>query len=104
MGTRLKEHQKDVAIKEQKSVVAKHSVYNKHEFDFNNIKILDTEKNWQSRCFSEMLHIHYNSNTINKIQDTHFLKNTYKNFLNNLKKVFWILIISTYIVVNIILQ
>ena len=42
--------------------------------------------NYFKRIFSEMMNIHYQSNTLNRMEDTHFLKNAYKKTIDTIKK------------------
>jgi len=44
-----------------------------HTFDWKNIKILDTESNYNKRLISEMLHIKEQVNGIYSQKDTDFL-------------------------------
>jgi len=55
-----------------------------HTFDWNNIKILDTESNYIKRLISEMLHIKEQVNEINSQKGTEFLDKSYYCLLNNL--------------------
>jgi len=53
-------------------------------FDRNNVKILDTESNYNKRLVSEMLHINEQKRGINSQKDTEFLNEFYFCLLNNL--------------------
>jgi len=53
-------------------------------FDWNNVKILDTESNYNKRLVSEMLHIKEQKRGINSQKDTEFLNESYFHLLNNL--------------------
>ena len=64
----------------KKSVVSQH-IGMGHNFDWDNIKILDIEPIHKKRLISEMLHITCNDNTINKKKDTYSLSRLYKTFL-----------------------
>jgi len=55
-------------------------------FDWNNVKILDTESNYNKRLVSEMLHIKEQKRVINSQKDTEFLNEFYFCLLNNLSK------------------
>ena len=78
---RISEHQK---CKNKLLTVPLHIVENSsHKFDWNNVKILDREKNYNKRLISEMLHINMYKHTLNKKEDTQSLSHTY-NKLNNL--------------------
>ena len=54
-----------------------------HKFNWNNITILDNEPIYYKRIISEMLHIKWTDNTINKQEDTHSLSSIYNNFLKS---------------------
>ena len=83
---RVQEHKRDVNNKKKTSALANHVINTSHTIDIKNIKVIDQEKNYRKRIFSEMLHIHNNSNTMNKMEDTKNLKMVYKNTLNLLKQ------------------
>ena len=58
---------------------------NKHEFDFEKTKILDTEKLYNKRLTSEMIYIYNNKNSINKKTDIKFLSSIYKPIIKTFK-------------------
>jgi len=60
-----------------------------HFFDWENVKILDTESNYYKRSVSEMLHIKEQSNVcgFNAQKDTELLDNAYSDVLNMLSGV-----------------
>jgi len=58
-----------------------------HSFDWNNVKILDTEANYFKRFVSEMLHIREQRNGINTQKDTELLNNSYQYVLDMLSKI-----------------
>jgi len=45
------------SIRSKHSVLSEHMLNHDHTFDWKNIKILDTESNYNKRLISEMLHI-----------------------------------------------
>ena len=57
-----------------------------HTIDFEKTNIVDVEKNFYKRSFSEMLNIYFNDNTLNCMQDLIFLKNSYKKTINLIKQ------------------
>jgi len=57
-----------------------------HSFDWNNVKILDTEANYCKRFVSKMLHIKEQSNGLNAQKDTELLDNSYFEVLDILSK------------------
>jgi len=66
------------------SVITEHILKLNHKFDWENVKILDTELNYNKRLISEMLHIKEQTNGINSQKDTEFLDESYYCLLNNL--------------------
>ena len=46
------------------------------------MSIIDTEKNYKKRCFSEMLNIYIYNNHPNKVRDTQYLKQIYKHTID----------------------
>lgn len=86
LKTRINEHKKDVKNKSDRSALVQHiRLNNSHNFNFENVKILDIEKNYSKRLISEMLHIHDNPTNINRILDTQNLKTCYKKFIKTTK-------------------
>ena len=61
-----------VNIKGPKSVVSLY-MNNEYKFDWENVSILEREKNYRKRIISEMLHFNSCKNKINKKEDTQFL-------------------------------
>lgn len=83
LKNRSSQHRNCVKNRDSKSALANHVIDTGHTIDFNNIKILDIEPHKKIREFSEMLHIHTHKNTLNRTEDTQFLKNIYKSFTDN---------------------
>lgn len=90
LNTRIKRHQNDCkpyknrskGEKEAKTALAKHNKYLKHKFDFDNPKVLHSEKHYYKRLFLEALYITKHSNTvINDKQDMKGLSNFYAETL-----------------------
>jgi len=78
MRTKIKEHQNNIKLDKSKhSVITEHILDFNHNFDWDNIKILDTESNYNKRLISEMLHIKEKKNGINSHKDTEFLNESY---------------------------
>jgi len=48
-------------------------VNHKHTFDWNNVRIMDSESNYNKRLVSKMLHIKEQRNGINLQKDTELL-------------------------------
>jgi len=66
------------------SVITDHRLQHNHEFDWNNVVILDSECNYKKRLMSEMIYIKRQKNGLNLHTDTEFLDKTYMPFLNNI--------------------
>jgi len=66
------------------SVISEHILKYNHMFDWNNVKILDIESNYNRRLVSEMLHIREQKRGINSQKDTEFLNESYFCLLDNL--------------------
>ncbi|XP_043479904.1 uncharacterized protein LOC122509736 [Leptopilina heterotoma] len=71
--TRINEHKKV----NDNSVVYRHRTNFNHDFDWENTKILDNEKNFTKRRISEMIHIKTNRSTINRKEDIFTLNKTF---------------------------
>jgi len=85
LKTRIKEHcnnRKLDCIKH--SVITEHMLKYSHEFDWSNVKILDTESNYNKRLVSEMLHIKEQVKGINSQKDTEYLNDSYYELLYRL--------------------
>lgn len=78
LHTRIKEHQYHVTKGHtDNSVLARHQIEHNHNFNWNDIEILDIESNFHKRITSEMLHIKSHKNTLNLMTDTESLDNIY---------------------------
>lgn len=66
---------------ERKTALSEHHLEEHHQFDFENVTILDKEKHWLKRNISEMVHIKLN-NSVNNRTDTQNLGIVYDNILN----------------------
>jgi len=83
LRTRILEHQKDIKKKTgTHSVISHHRIEN-HNFNWEDITILDNEKNYNKRLISEMVHIIKQKN-LNKQCDTEFLSEAYFPLINTL--------------------
>ena len=54
-----------------------HRIKNNHDFDWKEVQILDSEKHYNKRLISEMIHIIKRKNGLNKQNDTEFLSEVY---------------------------
>jgi len=70
-------------MKQSCSIISEHILSCNHSFDWNQVKILDTELNYNKRLISEILHIKEQSNSINSQKDTEFLDDDYFSLLDN---------------------
>jgi len=85
LKTRTKEHFNNIRLDESRhSVITQHILNYNHSFNWQDIKILDTEPNYNKRLISEMLHIKEQANGINLKKDTEFLDQSYFNLLDTL--------------------
>ena len=75
------EHQK-----QKSSVIFQHCNSGKHNFDWKNFKILNSERNRTKRDISEMLQIKIQKQPINKQEDTQKLSCIYTNTLQKFKR------------------
>jgi len=58
LRTTIKEHESNVkADPSRHSMVTEHAKDFDHKFDWNNVKMLDTEHNYHKRLISEIIHI-----------------------------------------------
>jgi len=71
-------------IREHCNVISEHILNFKHNFNWDNVKILDREPNWHKRLISEMLHIKEQKNGINLQRDTELLNESYFGLLDDL--------------------
>jgi len=86
LKTRIKEHINN-SKSSKSSVITEYIWEYSHSFDWENIKILDTESNYYKRAVSKMLHIKEQSNGINAQKDTELLDNAYFDVLDMLSKI-----------------
>lgn len=83
LATRIKEHKYDINKKcGSPSVITEHRLKHNHDFDWDNIKILDEENSYYKRTVSEMLYIKRQKEGINKQNDTEALPESYLPILN----------------------
>ena len=76
-GVKLKDHQRLLPVPQR---IKDNPI---HNFDWDNTLILDRESNREKRRVSEMLHINFINNTINRQEDTQFL-NSHSKRLNRI--------------------
>ncbi|XP_024874683.1 uncharacterized protein LOC112456414 [Temnothorax curvispinosus] len=77
LGTRIKEHRNQLSRNPRDlSVVSQHRLEG-HEFDWDNVLIMDRERSYLRRSISEMFYIKRQNNGINLQEDTAGLSNNY---------------------------
>jgi len=85
LTTRIREHKNDINKKSGTlSVISSHRLQN-HEFDWDDVHILDSESSWYKRIISEMIHIKMQSYGLNKQSDTEILSDSYYPIIQHLK-------------------
>jgi len=82
--TRIKEHRSNLDNPSANLTVVSEHRLTGHEFDWNNVSILDNEPHYTKRLVSEMLHIKHQSNSINIKEDTDLLDSSYFPILKKL--------------------
>lgn len=68
-----------VLYNKQYTALSIHATENKHKFDFDNTKIIDTENNYNKRL--EMINIKQNHKSINFRTDVDNLSSIYSNLI-----------------------
>lgn len=80
----IKEHNKHINRNTtNKSVITEHRLNLNHDFKWEDAIILDTEKHYNKRLISEMIHIKRQVNSLNLQTDTECLPSVYDNIINN---------------------
>jgi len=70
LKTRIKEHSSNIKLNSSKhSVISEHILQFSHIFDWDNVKILDSEPNFYKKSVSEIIHIKEQKNGINSQTD-----------------------------------
>lgn len=82
LSSRVKNHQYDVKNKKTSTALANHVVEQNCAFNFEEIKIIDTEENLGKRLLLEMMHINGNKDCVNIRTDVDNLSVIYKSLLN----------------------
>jgi len=67
----------------QQSVITDHRLLNKHDFDWDNVQILDEETNYNKRLISEMIFIKKQKFGLNAQTDTELLDPIYNDILSS---------------------
>lgn len=84
LKTRITEHRNHINRNStQKSVITDHRIDYAHDFKWDCIKILDTERSYHKRLISETLHIKNQSHGLNLQSDTENLDRAYLPLVDN---------------------
>ncbi|KYN09399.1 hypothetical protein ALC57_18504 [Trachymyrmex cornetzi] len=82
LKTRINEHRNHINWNTtQRSVITEHRISHQHEFDWENIKILDKERVLNKRLISEMIHIKQQRQNLNLQNDMYTLNPLYSELL-----------------------
>lgn len=84
LGTRIAEHKNDIKKSSAHSVISEHRLNCHHDFDWENVEILDEEGCYKRGLISEMLSIKRQKSGLNKQSDIEFLSDAYIPVLNML--------------------
>ena len=88
LNTRIKEHKNHIKRNNPtKSVITEHRINLQHDFDWDNITILDHEPIYHKRLISEMLYIKRQKNSLNLQTDTEGLHQSYFTAIDSLPKI-----------------
>jgi len=80
---RIAEHRNHIRYKTSAhSVITEHRLLHDHDFQWNNVQILDEEPSYRKRLISEMLHIKKQKNNLNLQTDTEGLHKAYLPIIN----------------------
>lgn len=88
LKTRVREHRLDINKKSgSPSVISEHRLSENHDFDWDNVQILDKESSFKKRSISEMLHIKKQVSGLNKQGDTELFSDSYLPILDHLSPI-----------------
>ncbi|KYN12195.1 hypothetical protein ALC57_15646 [Trachymyrmex cornetzi] len=83
LRTRIAEHRNHIRWNtSSRSVITEHRLENNHDFNWDEIEVLDEEPCYHKRLISEMLHIKKQKNSINLQTDTEGLHKAYIPIVN----------------------
>ncbi|KYN08455.1 hypothetical protein ALC62_00564 [Cyphomyrmex costatus] len=86
LKTRINEHKNHINHNtNSQSVITKHRLEYGHDFKWDSVEVLDSERYLNRRLISECIHIHLQDNGLNKRNDTEGLHHNYKLMLNEMK-------------------
>lgn len=87
LGTRIKEHHNSIKRNtSQVSVISEHRLLY-HEFNWEDVEILDKESYLGKRLISEMIHIKRQKNDLNLYSDTEKLNDTFIPIIERFTKI-----------------
>jgi len=82
LSVRVDEHRSHITRNSsQQSVITEHRLLYKHDFDWNNVQILDEKTNYNKRLISEMIFIKKQKHGLNAQTDTELLDPIYNEVL-----------------------
>lgn len=81
LKNRISLHKSDINKKNKRCALTKHSLEQNHKFLFDNVEIIDKERNYNKRIILEMIHINEEEEAINSKSDTQNLSNIYTYLL-----------------------
>jgi len=85
LSIRMSEHRSHIIRNSsQQSVITDHRLLHKHDFDWDNVQILDEETNYNKRLISEMIFIKKQKFGLNAQTDTDLLDPIYNEILSSL--------------------
>jgi len=84
LKNRLTQHRSDTVKKPQSTALAKHSNEKKHTFNYDSVKVLETENSERKRLMLEMLHIKTSKQACNNRKDVADLVNEYDSILSKI--------------------
>ncbi|KYN06043.1 hypothetical protein ALC62_03043, partial [Cyphomyrmex costatus] len=85
LKTRLHEHILDINKgSKSPSVISDHCIEKNHDFNWDNVEILDIEPFYNKRLISEMVHIKKQIHGISRQNDTESLPDLYSNIIHSL--------------------
>jgi len=83
LNTKINEHRNHIRRNStQASVITDHCIEFDHEFDWDNVEVLDEELNYNKRLISEMIHIKKQKQGLNLKKDTDLLHPIYNNLFD----------------------
>lgn len=82
LKTRVQEHFSDIKKCGSPSVILAHRIEKNHDFDWQQVEILDVEPSALKISISEMIHIKKQQSGLNKQSDTDRLPDSYLPILN----------------------